>query len=187
MASARILFDYYPDLAGEEINFNSKSGVLKITKVEDGLCLNFPSDQPVTIKTDPLFLEILGTEPLMLLRGKDDYLAVFENQQQIENMQLNFSLLKKVDARGLVISATGDKVDFVSRCFYPEAGIEEDPVTGSAHTMLTPYWANQLRKDELEAHQLSKRGGKLNCRLENDRVYISGSSVIYFEGTISIV
>ena len=187
LASARILFDYYSDLAGEEINFNSKSGVLKITKVEDGLCLNFPSDLPVTIKTDPLFLEILGIEPLMLLRGKDDYLAVFENQKQIKNMQPNFSLLKKLDARGLVISAPGDEVDFVSRCFYPEAGIEEDPVTGSAHTMLTPYWASQLSKDELEAHQLSKRGGKLNCRLENDRVYISGSSVIYFEGTISIV
>lgn len=187
LASARILFDYYPDLAGEEINFNSKSGVLKITKVEDGLCLNFPSDLPVTIKTDPLFLEILGIEPLMLLRGKDDYLAVFENQKQIKNMQPNFSLLKKLDARGLVISAPGDEVDFVSRCFYPEAGIEEDPVTGSAHTMLTPYWASQLSKDELEAHQLSKRGGKLICRLENDRVYISGSSVIYFEGTISIV
>ena len=187
LASARILFDYYSDLAGEEINFNSKSGVLKITKVEDGLCLNFPSDLPVTIKTDPLFLEILGIEPLMLLRGKDDYLAVFENQKQIKNMQPNFSLLKKLDARGLVISAPGDEVDFVSRCFYPEAGIEEDPVTGSAHTMLTPYWASQLSKDELEAHQLSKRGGKLICRLENDRVYISGSSVIYFEGTISIV
>ena len=147
----------------------------------------FPSDLPVTIKTDPLFLEILGIEPLMLLRGKDDYLAVFENQKQIKNMQPNFSLLKKLDARGLVISAPGDEVDFVSRCFYPEAGIEEDPVTGSAHTMLTPYWASQLSKDELEAHQLSKRGGKLICRLENDRVYISGSSVIYFEGTISIV
>ncbi|MDA9925181.1 PhzF family phenazine biosynthesis protein [Gammaproteobacteria bacterium] len=187
LASARILFDYYSDLAGEEINFNSKSGVLKITKVEDGLCLNFPSDLPVTIKTDPLFLEILGIEPLMLLRGKDDYLAVFENQKQIKNIQPNFSLLKKLDARGLVISAPGDEVDFVSRCFYPEAGIEEDPVTGSAHTMLTPYWASQLSKDELEAHQLSKRGGKLICRLENDRVYISGSSVIYFEGTISIV
>ena len=187
LASARILFDYYSDLAGEEINFNSKSGVLKITKVEDGLCLNFPSDQPVTIKTDPLFLEILGIEPLMLLRGKDDYLAVFENQKQIKNMQPNFSLLKKLDARGLVISAPGDEVDFVSRCFYPEAGIEEDPVTGSAHTMLTPYWASQLSKDELEAHQLSKRGGKLICRLENDRVYISGTSVIYFEGTIAIV
>ena len=187
LASARILFDYYSDLVGEEINFNSKSGVLKITKVEDGLCLNFPSDLPVTIKTDPLFLEILGIEPLLLLRGKDDYLAVFENQKQIKNMQPNFSLLKKLDARGLVISAPGDEVDFVSRCFYPEAGIEEDPVTGSAHTMLTPYWVSQLSKDELEAHQLSKRGGKLICRLENDRVYISGSSVIYFEGIISIV
>ena len=187
LASARILFDYYSDFAGEEINLHSKSGVLKITQVEGGLCLNFPSDQPAAIELDPLFFEILGIQPLMLLRGKDDYLAVFKNQKQIENMQPNFSLLKKVDGRGLVISAPGDEVDFVSRCFYPEAGIEEDPVTGSAHTMLTPYWANQLNKDELEAHQLSKRGGKLICRLENDRVYISGSSVIYFEGTISIV
>jgi predicted PhzF superfamily epimerase YddE/YHI9 len=78
-------------------------------------------------------------------------------------------------------------VDFVSRCFYPEAGIEEDPVTGSAHTMLTPYWAKQFDKEDLEAHQLSKRGGKLNCRLASDRVFISGDSIIYFEGTISIV
>ena len=187
LASARILFDYYPDLARKEINLNSKSGVLKITQVEHGLCLNFPIDQPAEIESDPLFFEILGIQPLMLLRGKDDYLAVLKNQKQIENIQPNFSLLKKVDARGLVISAPGDDVDFVSRCFYPEAGIEEDPVTGSAHTMLAPYWANQLNKDELEAHQLSKRGGKLICRLENDRVYISGTSVIYFEGTIAIV
>jgi len=187
LASARILFDYYPDLAGEEINFNSRSGVLKITKVEGGLCLNFPADQPVVTEIDSLFIEILDIEPLKLLRGKDDYLAVFENQKQIEDMQPKLSLLKKINARGLVISAPGDEVDFVSRCFYPEAGIEEDPVTGSAHTMLTPYWANQFNKDDLEGHQLSRRGGKLNCRLVNDRVYISGSSVIYFEGTISIV
>jgi len=187
LASARILFDYYPDLARKEINLNSKSGVLKITQVEHGLCLNFPIDQPAEIESDPLFFEILGIQPLMLLRGKDDYLAVLKNQKQIENIQPNFSLLKKVDARGLVISAPGDDVDFVSRCFYPEAGIEEDPVTGSAHTMLAPYWANQLNKGELEAHQLSKRGGRLNCRLANNRVYISGSSVIFFEGTISIL
>ena len=187
LASARILFDYYPDLAGEEINFNSKSGVLKITKVEGGLCLNFPADQPVVTEIDSLFIEILDIEPLKLLRGKDDYLAVFENQKQIEDMQPKLPLLKKINARGLVISAPGDEVDFVSRCFYPEAGIEEDPVTGSAHTMLTPYWANKFNKEELEAHQLSKRGGKLNCRLVNDRVFISGDSVIYFEGTISIV
>tara|TARA_Y100000996_G_scaffold97883_1_gene70310 strand:- start:938 stop:1726 length:789 start_codon:yes stop_codon:yes gene_type:complete len=187
LASARILFDYYPDIAREEINFHSKSGVLKITKIDDGLCLNFPADQPVETEIDSLFIEILDIEPLKLLRGKDDYLAVFENQKQIEDMQPKLPLLKKINARGLVISAPGDEVDFVSRCFYPEAGIEEDPVTGSAHTMLTPYWANKFNKEELEAHQLSKRGGKLNCRLVNDRVFISGDSVIYFEGTISIV
>ena len=134
-----------------------------------------------------LFFDILGIEPLKLLRGKDDYLAVFRNQQQVEEIQPKFSLLKKLDARGLVISSPGDEVDFVSRCFYPEAGIEEDPVTGSAHTMLTPYWATQLNKNELDAHQISKRGGKLNCSLANERVLISGDSVIYFEGTISIV
>jgi len=187
LASARILFDYYPDLAGEEINFDSKSGNLKVTKCNDGLCLNFPADQPVENELDSLFVEILDKEPLKLLRGKDDYLAVFKNQKQIEDMQPKLSLLKKINARGLVISAPGDEVDFVSRCFYPEAGIEEDPVTGSAHSMLTPFWANQFNKEDLEAHQLSKRGGKLTCRLANDRVFISGDSVIYFEGTISIV
>ena len=118
------------------------------------------------MKPNPLFLEILGIKPLKILRGKDDYLAVFVNQKQIEDIQPNFSLLKNIDARGLVISAPGDEVDFVSRCFYPEAGIEEDPVTGSAHTMLTPYWADQLNKDEFQARQLSKRGGELNCRLD---------------------
>ena len=187
LASARILFEYYPTLAGEEINFDSKSGNLKVTKGIGGLCLNFPADYPIEAESSSLFFEILGIEPLKLLRGKDDYLAVLRNQQQVKEIQPKFYLLKKLDARGLVISAPGDEVDFVSRCFYPEAGIEEDPVTGSAHTMLTPYWATELNKNELDAHQLSKRGGKLNCSLANERVLISGDSVIYFEGTISIV
>ena len=187
LASARILFEYYPSLSGEEINFDSKSGNLKVTKGIGGLCLNFPADYPIEAESSSLFFEILGIEPLKLLRGKDDYLAVFRNQQQVEEIQPKFYLLKKLDARGLVISAPGDEVDFVSRCFYPEAGIEEDPVTGSAHTMLTTYWAAELNKNELDAHQLSKRGGKLNCSLANERVLISGDSVIYFEGTISIV
>ena len=160
---------------------------MKITKNEDDLCLNFPEDKPVSLELDPLFKEILGIEPLQLLRGKDDYLAIFENQKQIEQIKPNFLLLSRLDARGLVVSAPGDEVDFVSRCFYPEAGIEEDPVTGSAHTMLTPYWAKKFNKDKLEANQLSKRGGKLNCALANKRVLISGKCVIYFDGIISIV
>ncbi|MDA8613304.1 PhzF family phenazine biosynthesis protein [Gammaproteobacteria bacterium] len=187
LASARILFDYYPNLAEEEINFDSKSGILKVKRCDDGLRLDFPVDPPIVMKTNSLFLEILGIKPSKTLRGKDDYLAVFLNQKQIEDIQPNFSLLKNIDARGLVISAPGDEVDFVSRCFYPEAGIEEDPVTGSAHTMLTSYWAEQLYKDEFQARQLSKRGGELKCRLDGDRVLISGSSVIYFEGTITII
>ena len=187
LASARILFEHYPELAGEEINFDSKSGILKVTKNKDALCLNFPVDKPVLLDSDPLFQEILGIEPLQLLKGKDDYLAIFENQKQIEHIKPNFVLLSKLNSRGLVISAPGDQVDFVSRCFYPEAGIEEDPVTGSAHTMLIPYWAKELSKNQLEANQLSKRGGKLNCILADDRVLISGKSVIYFEGNISIV
>ncbi len=187
LASARILFEHYPELAGKEINFDSKSGILKVTKNKDDLCLNFPEDQPVLLDSDPLFEEILGIEPLQLLRGKDDHLAIFENQKQIEHMKPNYLLLSKLDSRGLVISAPGDQVDFVSRCFYPEAGIEEDPVTGSAHTMLTPYWAKELSKNPLEANQLSKRGGKLNCALADNRVFISGKSVIYFDGIISIV
>ncbi len=158
LASARILFEHYPELAGEEINFDSKSGILKVTKNKDALCLNFPVDKPVLLDSDPLFEEILGIEPLQLLKGKDDYLAIFENQKQIEHIKPNFVLLAKLDSRGLVISAPGDQVDFVSRCFYPEAGIEEDPVTGSAHTMLTPYWAKELGKNQLNANQLSKRG-----------------------------
>ena len=125
LASARILFEYYPTLAGKEINFDSKSGNLKVTKDGRGLCLNFPADYPIEVESNSLFFEILGIEPLKLLRGKDDYLAVFSNQQQVEEIQPKFSLLKKLDARGLVISAPGDEVDFVSRCFYPEAGIEE--------------------------------------------------------------
>ena len=187
LASARILFEHYPELAGEEINFDSKSGILKVTKNKDALCLNFPVDKPVLLDSDPLFQEILGIEPLQLLKGKDDYLAIFENQKQIEHIKPNFVLLSKLNSRGLVISAPGDQVDFVSRCFYPEAGIEEDPVTGSAHTMLIPYWAKELSKNQLEANQLSKRGGKLNCILADDRVLISGKSVIYFDGIISIV
>ena len=187
LASARILFDYYPNLAEEEISFDSKSGILKVQRCDDGLRLDFPVDPPIVMKTNSLFLEILGIKPSKILRGKDDYLAVFVNQKQIEDIQPNFPPLKNIDARGLVISAPGDEVDFVSRCFYPEAGIEEDPVTGSAHTMLTSYWAEQLNKDEFQARQLSKRGGELNCRLDGDRVLISGSSVIYFEGTITII
>ena len=187
MASAKILFEHFPDIAGSEISFSSKSGILKVSKNAEDICLNFPADDPELQEMDALFAEALGKSPIEILRGTDDFLAVFETEQQILTMNPDFTKLAKINSRGVVISAPGNDVDFVSRCFFPQTGVDEDPVTGSAHTMLIPYWAKQLDKIEFKAHQLSARGGALDCKLINNRVLISGKSVIYFEGMISII
>ncbi|MDB4056243.1 PhzF family phenazine biosynthesis protein [Gammaproteobacteria bacterium] len=187
MAGAKILFEHFPDIAGSEISFSSKSGILKVTKNAEDICLNFPADDPELQEMDALFAEALGEVPIGILRGTDDFLAVFETEHQIQTMSPDFTKLAKINSRGVVISAPGNDVDFVSRCFFPQTGVDEDPVTGSAHTMLIPYWAKQLDKIEFKAHQLSARGGVLDCKLINDRVLISGKSVIYFEGMISII
>jgi PhzF family phenazine biosynthesis protein len=187
MASAKILFEHFPDIAGSEISFSSKSGILKVSKNAEDICLNFPADDPEPQEMDALFAEALGKSPIEILRGTDDFLAVFETEQQIQTMNPDFTKLAKINSRGVVISAPGNDVDFVSRCFFPQTGVDEDPVTGSAHTMLIPYWAKQLDKIEFKAHQLSARGGALDCKLINNRVLISGKSVIYFEGMISII
>ena len=187
MASAKIIFEHFPDIAGSEISFSSKSGILKVSKNAENICLNFPVDDPEPQKMDAFFAEALGESPIEILRGTDDFLAVFNTEQQIQAMKPDFTKLAKINSRGVVISAPGNDVDFVSRCFFPQTGVDEDPVTGSAHTMLIPYWAKQLDKIQFKAHQLSARGGVLDCYLINDRVLISGKSVIYFEGMISII
>ncbi len=187
IASAKILCEHFPNISGNAISFNSKSGILNVTKNAEDICLNFPADDPEPQEMDALFVEALGESPIEILRGTDDFLAVFETEQQIQTMNPDFTKLAKINSRGVVISAPGNDVDFVSRCFFPQTGIDEDPVTGSAHTMLIPYWAKQLDKIEFKAHQLSARGGALDCKLINDRVLISGKSVIYFEGMISII
>jgi len=187
MASAKIIFEHFPDIAGSEISFSSKSGILKVSKNAENICLNFPVDDPEPQKMDAFFAEALGESPIEILRGTDDFLAVFNTEQQIQAMKPDFTKLAKINSRGVVISAPGNDVDFVSRCFFPQTGVDEDPVTGSAHTMLIPYWAKQLDKIQFKAHQLSARGGVLDCNLANDRVLISGKSVIYFEGMISII
>ena len=187
MASAKIIFEHFPDIAGSEISFSSKSGILKVSKNAENICLNFPVDDPEPQKMDAFFAEALGEPPIEILRGTDDFLAVFKTEQQIQAMKPDFTKLAKINSRGVVISAPGNDVDFVSRCFFPQTGVDEDPVTGSAHTMLIPYWAKQLDKIQFKAHQLSARGGVLDCNLINDRVLISGKSVIYFEGMISII
>ena len=113
-------------------------------------------------------------------------MAIFENKSDIENLNLNVEAIKRIDKRGLIVTAPGDDSDFVSRCFFPSTGVIEDPVTGSAHTSLIPYWSKKLKKGKLIAKQLSQRGGVLFCEYKNERVLIGGNSVLYMKGEIFI-
>ena len=124
-------------------------------------------------------------KPIEVYKGRDDFLAILDSEDLIKNIEINFELLKHLDSRGLIVSAKGTKYDFVSRCFFPDAGVNEDPVTGSAHTTLTPYWSKKLNKNKLHAFQLSKRGGVLFCEEKGDRVIIGGKAVQYLEGKIA--
>lgn len=183
LATAHIVFTVL-DFPKEKIVFNSRSGHLTVTKEGELYTMNFPTD---VIKEVDIPLEItqaLGVAPHKVFKGKDDYLAIFEHQTIIENFEPDFSVLKSLNARGVITSAPGQTVDFVSRCFYPAAGIDEDPVTGSAHTTMAPYWAKTLKKTELSGHQLSARGGKVQCTYQGDRVDLSGKAVTYMKGNI---
>jgi PhzF family phenazine biosynthesis protein len=154
--------------------------------MDDGLIkMNFPAMQAVPAADSELISRALGKTPSELYRTRD-YLAIFDSEDDILSIQPDFELLKKLDCLGVIISAPGKEVDFVSRFFAPAAGIDEDPVTGSAHSTLVPYWARRLKKDLLHAFQLSKRGGELFCQYMGDRVMISGRAVPYLKGTISI-
>jgi predicted PhzF superfamily epimerase YddE/YHI9 len=131
-------------------------------------------------------VEGMGTPPLAVYKGKTDYMLVYANAGQIANLKPDMLQISKIDARGIIATAPGDDVDFVSRFFAPQSGIPEDPVTGSSHTTLAPYWANKLGLKELNARQLSKRGGRLHCRLCGNRVEISGLAKIYMTGEIEV-
>jgi PhzF family phenazine biosynthesis protein len=149
--------------------------------------LNFPVDTlQKTLIVPPALLEGLGgVKPVEILKGKTDYLVVLENQEQIQSLQPDFRVLGSVPARGIIVTAPGDSVDFVSRFFAPQSGIDEDPVTGSAHTTLTPYWAEKLGKTQMDALQISPRGGVVKVQLLHDRVEIAGQVRLYLTGTIA--
>jgi len=185
LGTAHILFN---ELAfkGELIEFKSKSGPLEVTKSGDKLQLDFPAD-PVSLEdTNPEIETALGANPIATYKGKTKHLFLFDKEETIRAMKPNFHLLKQTEARGIIVTAKGSTVDFVSRFFAPKVGIDEDPVTGSAHTLLVPFWANRLNKTELTAQQLSERGGQLWCTLSGDRVLIAGKAVTYMKGEIEI-
>ncbi|MBP1639462.1 MAG: PhzF family phenazine biosynthesis protein [Bacteroidetes bacterium] len=184
LASAYVLFKClnYP---GNEVVFHSpRSGELRVSRQGEMLFLDFPTD----VLTDGDYkLDIetaTGMRPVATWKGKTDIIALFENEKQIRTMQPKLKEIAKLPCRGVIVTAPGDEVDFVSRFFAPQSGIDEDPVTGSAHTSLTPIWSNRLKKTTMTALQLSARGGKLQCTFLGDRCKIGGYAQLYLTGTI---
>lgn len=185
LASAFVVFKY---IAASQIsvNFESKSGTLIVNKEKDLLLMDFPSRKATPCNRPEKLVMGLGSEPKEILRSARDYLAIYDTESTVKNLQPNLAEIAKLDCLGIIVSAPGLETDFVSRFFAPRAGVPEDPVTGSAHSTLVPYWAKRLCKNQLHAFQVSKRGGELFCEDRGDRVQIAGKAVAYLEGTITI-
>lgn len=184
LAAAHVLFNY-ENHSGSIIKFNSKnSGQLRVTKDNDYLTLNFPTDSYEEISLTKAITSGFDILPIQAFKGKSDLLLVFETEDQVRNLQVNLIQVAKLEGRGVIVTAKGDHVDFVSRFFAPQSGIDEDPVTGSAHTTLIPFWAQKLHKTVLSAVQLSPRQGFLQCKYLVDRVEISGKAKTYLIGEI---
>ncbi len=186
LAAAFVLFNFENHTESEIRFLSSRSGELIVTKHGDSLTLNFPSDsvEPVELTSD--LIAGFNLEPVEAYKGKTDFMLVFENESQVKELVPEIDLIAKIDARGIIVTAPGDTADFVSRFFAPQSGIDEDPVTGSAHTTLTPFWAKKLGKNELSAIQLSGRKGYLDCKFLNERVEISGQARLYLKGEIFV-
>lgn len=184
LAAAYVIFNFenYPN---KTIQFFSlRSGELFVSREEELLTLEFPSDFIDPIELTAELITCFNINPQLAFKGKTDYLVVFRDEDEIVRIKPNLDFISKLNVRGVIITAPGKKVDFVSRFFAPQSGINEDPVTGSAHTMLTPYWAKELSKNELVATQLSPRKGQLKCVYKGDSVQISGHGKIYMIGEI---
>lgn len=185
LATAHALFQH---LGYREpiINFHSRSGLLSVSREGSHYILDFPADFPEPTLAPRALTEALQVKPLEVFAGREDLLVVLGSEAEVAALRPDFRLLQQVKGRGVIATAPGDTVDFVSRCFFPNAGIDEDPATGSAHTTLTPYWAKRLGKQELLARQISRRGGEIRCTMLGERVALAGQAVTFMEGVISI-
>jgi PhzF family phenazine biosynthesis protein len=183
LAAAYVLFEILCE-SRNTIAFQSLSGLLTVTRNKDLITLNFPANEPKPINHLEELNNALGKAPMELFKNQDDYVAVYGSEEDVAGLSPDFSALKKISSHGVIATAAGIETDFVSRCFYPAVGVDEDPVTGSAHTRLTPLWANKLKKSKLTARQISKRGGDILCELAGDRVLMSGKARLYMQGEI---
>jgi len=184
LATAFVIFNIL-DYDQNIIEFDSKSGLLKVIKDNDNLILDFPAQPPTPCDTPMEIINALNITPIECLKS-EDFIAVLNDESDVQSVEPDFEELKKLGLRGVIITAQSKTYDFVARCFFPNLGIPEDPVTGSAYTQLAPYWAGKLGKNLFNVKQLSARGGELTCELYKDRVLIEGKAVMYLEGKINV-
>lgn len=182
LATAHVIFEIL-GYSKQVITFETLSGELFVERNGNRLEMNFPACPPVPCELSETLIRGLGQRPVEVLAA-DDYLAIFDSEATVRAITPNHALLCQLDLRGVIVTAPGTDVDFVSRFFAPKYGIPEDPVTGSAHCELAPYWANKLGKNTLSAKQVSKRGGNITCEVKVDRVFLSGSAVTFMEAEI---
>ena len=184
LASAFVLFAE-AEKGRDEVVFRSKSGPLRVRRAGDLLTLDFPARPPQPMAASEDLLEGLGRPPREVWAARD-YLAVYDTEDEVRSLAPDFTRLGRLDRFAVAVTAPGTRVDFVSRFFAPAQGIPEDPVTGSSHCTLVPYWSRRLGKKRLHALQVSPRGGELFCEDGGDRVTISGRAVRYLQGTIEV-
>ena len=187
LAAAYVLFNQL-HYKNDRIHFQTKTNEdLFVMKNDDLLTLDFPVEEPVISANVSELNFGIDEEILGVWEGRTKYIVLIESERQLSALRPNIEQLKTLDKYGVICTAQGDRADFVSRFFCPKIGINEDPVTGSAHTLLAPFWSERLNKNKMIAHQISARGGKLHISIKDDRVYIGGQAKLYSAGEIFLI
>jgi PhzF family phenazine biosynthesis protein len=186
LATAAVVMERL-DTKRDSVIFHTASGPLTVSRSGAGYLMDFPARPSERISTPPSFAEALGIAPVEVFANQFNYMAVLESPEILRHLAPDMVALARLDRPGVIVTTQGDGIyDFISRYFAPAKGISEDPVTGAAHCMLAPYWAQRVRKTTFRAYQASERGGEITCRVIDDRVELEGSCVFYLEGEVEI-
>jgi PhzF family phenazine biosynthesis protein len=185
LAAALVILDVRKEISAERVEFRTKSGTLMVHREGDRYAMDFPARPPAPCDAHPDLAAALGAAPSAVLAARD-YLCVYPSEAGVKSLTPDMAKVAALDRFGVIVTAPGANCDFVSRFFAPAKGVPEDPVTGSSHCTLIPYWAKRLGKELMHARQISARGGELWCEMRGDRVRISGHGVLYLEGTIEV-
>jgi len=187
LAAAHMLWEWNLVQLNDDIEFSTLSGRIYARRSDKWIEMDFPAEPPKESTYPKVLLEALGVKVAQVARNRFDYLVILESEEAVKEVRPNFGLLMEVDTRGVIVTAKSDSTDadFVSRFFAPRVAVDEDPVTGSAHCCLAPYWAKRLDKDELVGYQYSERGGTVRTRIADDRVFLSGKALTIFLGDLS--